>query len=115
MFWKRVTLVLGSTSIAIGVVWVAMRTVSERRSRALLEGAKQDVSAGRIASARRVLAELVAGRPGWDEALYHLGVCEQARNRPSAALEVFERISPASPWSGWSGWTAAGSRNARGY
>jgi tetratricopeptide (TPR) repeat protein len=99
---RRVAFVVGLGSIAVGVVWATVHTIMERRSRALLEQAKQDMSAGRYTLARTRLAELVARRPGWDEALYQLGVCEQARNRPAAALEVLERVPPDSPWSGWS-------------
>jgi enediyne biosynthesis protein E4 len=102
MSWKRMAFALGLSSIAVGVVWGTAHSVMERRSRALLEAAKQDLSAGRTALARSRLTDLVAQRPGWDEALYHLGVCEQARNRPAVALEILERVGPDSPWSGWS-------------
>ncbi len=99
---RRVAIVLGLASVAVGAVWGAVHHVMERRSHAQLEEAKQEMNAGRYSLARTRLAELVAGRPGWDEALYQLGVCEQARNRPAAALEMLERVSPDSPWSGWS-------------
>ena len=58
------------------------------------------MGAGRFGLARRRLTELVARRPGWGEALYQLGVCEQARNRPDAAVEMFERVPPDSEWIG---------------
>jgi len=99
---RRVTLIIGFTAIAAGVTWGIISTAAQRRSRALLEQAKQEMSEGRYALARRRLTELVARRPGWGEALYHLGVCEQARHRPEAALEVFERVPPDSQWTGWS-------------
>jgi enediyne biosynthesis protein E4 len=102
MPWRRVAFVLLLSSVAVGVLWGSVHAVMERRSRALLEQAKQDMSAGRYALARSRLIKLVAQRPAWDEALYHLGVCEQARNRPAAALEILERVPHDSPWSGWS-------------
>jgi tetratricopeptide (TPR) repeat protein len=79
-----------------------MSGISERRSRAILEEAKQEMSAGRYALARSRLTELVTRRPTWAEALYNLGICEQARNRPDAALEIFERVPLDSEWTGWS-------------
>src|SRR5262245_53045648 len=99
---SRVALVAGISTIAIGATCGVISGISERRSRALLEEAKQEMSAGRYALARSRLTELVARRPSWAEALYHLGICEQARKRPDAALETFERVPPDSEWTGWS-------------
>ena len=121
MGWKRVAIALGLSSLAIGVVWGTVHAVSERRSRTALELAKEDLSAGRIAVARGRLTELVAQRPDWDEALYHLGVCEQARNRPamrSRSSSVFPPaplgLPGATSAARGSRWTAAGSSSARG-
>ena len=98
----RVPRTIMFTVIAAGVTCGIIWTVAQRRSRALLERAKQEMSEGRYGLARRRLSELVARWPGWDEALYHLGVCEQARHRPEAAIEVFSRVPPDSRWTGWS-------------
>ena len=102
MHWRRLALILGMSSIAVASVWWIVHTVADRRYRAQLEEAKQDMTAGRYDLARSRLAELLDWRPGWDEALYHLGACEQARNRPAAAIEIFKRVPPGSLWSGWS-------------
>src|SRR5206468_9309872 len=63
---------------------------------------KQAISEGRYARAQARLSELLARRPGWDEARYNLGVCEQARQRVQAAWDAFERVPAGSPWAGWS-------------
>ena len=68
----------------------------------LLEEAKREIAGERFGSARVRLSELLARRPGWDEAWYNLGVCEQARQRPQAAWEAFDRVSASSDWAGWS-------------
>lgn len=102
MRFSRVALIIGMSTIALGASWGIISTLSERRFQAELEEAKQEISAGRFALARSRLTELVARRPGWGEALYQLGVCEQARNRPDAAFEVFGRVPADSKWIGWS-------------
>jgi len=98
----RVALVLIVSGIAVAAVWVLVRADEERRCRALLEQAKAEMSAGRYGKARGRLTELLERRPGWDEAWYNLGVCEQSRDRTETALAAFERVPPGSSWSGWS-------------
>jgi tetratricopeptide (TPR) repeat protein len=97
-----VALFAGISAIALGATWATISTMAERRSRAELEQAKREMSAGRFALARKRLTELVARRPVWGEALYNLGVCEQARSRPDLALEIFGRVPVDSKWIGWS-------------
>ncbi|MFI5457798.1 MAG: FG-GAP-like repeat-containing protein [Isosphaerales bacterium] len=87
---------------AVAAIWGIWRFVEDRTCRALLAEAKQEMSAGRYATAQSRLVALVARRPGWDEAVYNLGVCEQARDHDKLAIEAFERVSPDSPWAGWS-------------
>ena len=99
---SRVALIFAISIIALAATWGIMAKMAERRSRALLEEAKHEMSAGRFGLARKQLTELVARWPSWGEALYQLGVCEQARNRPEAAIAMFERVPPDSEWTGWS-------------
>jgi tetratricopeptide (TPR) repeat protein len=98
----RIALVLIVSGIAVAAVWVIVRGVEERRCRALLEQAKADMSLGRYGKARGRLTDLLKRRPGWDEALYNLGVCEQSRDRTETALTAFERVPSSSLWAGWS-------------
>ena len=100
---SRVALIFAISIIALGATWGIIWP--QWRSGGLepcWKEAKQEMSAGRFGLARKQLTELVARWPGWGEALYQLGVCEQARNRPEAAIEMFERVPPDSEWTGWS-------------
>ena len=47
------------------------------------------------------LTEVLRRRPGWDEALYELGVCEEARGRAREANEAWDQVQTGSPWAGW--------------
>ena len=51
--------------------------------------------------ARTTLTEVLQRRPGWDEALYELGVCEEARGRAREATEAWDQVKTTSPWAGW--------------
>jgi enediyne biosynthesis protein E4 len=66
------------------------------RHRAALVDIREHVWAGRHATAARNLAELLAWEPGSDEAIYLLGVCENARGRTVAAEAAWARIRPGS-------------------
>jgi tetratricopeptide (TPR) repeat protein len=99
---KRVALVVFSGLIAVAAIWGILRHVEDRKLKAQLDQATRAMSEGRYATARTRLVKVLASRPGWDEAVYHLGVCEQARDRPELAIEAFQRVSPSSPWAGWS-------------
>jgi tetratricopeptide (TPR) repeat protein len=98
----RAVLVVLAGGIAVAAVWGALRHAEDRKLRAQLAEATQAMSEGRYASARSRLVSLLESRPGWDEAVYNLGICEQARNRADTAIAAFERVSPRSPWAGWS-------------
>jgi tetratricopeptide (TPR) repeat protein len=58
------------------------------------------MAAGRHAVAARNLVSLLAWKPGSDEAIYLLGVCERARGRADAAAEAWARVPPDSPFWG---------------
>src|SRR5262245_54183757 len=79
---SHVALIVGIGTVALGATWGTISTMDERRARSELEAAKKEMSAGRFSLARNRLTDLVARRPSWGDALYQLGVCEQARNRP---------------------------------
>jgi predicted Zn-dependent protease len=68
-----------------------------RADRDELGQARREVVEGRYAIARRRLAELVRRRPGWDEAHYQLGLCEEARGQAEAALAAWSRVASGSP------------------
>ena len=99
---KRVALIIATVAAAIAAIWGTLRAVEDRRCRSLLAEARLEMDGGRYGTARAQLAELLKDRPAWDEALYHLGVCEQARRRAQAAWDAFEAVPENSPWSGWS-------------
>jgi tetratricopeptide (TPR) repeat protein len=70
----------------------------EKRFRADLGQARNDLAAGRLSHARARLAELARQRPGDGEATYYLGRCEEARNDVAAALAAWERVPAGSPF-----------------
>ena len=102
MSWKRAAVAIALCSLAVAVAWGILHGVMERRARAVLEEAKQDLGAGRIALARVALPSSLLGDLAGTKPFINWAICEQARNRPDAALEILERIPRASPWSGWS-------------
>ena len=67
-----------------------------RRIRTELVAARQEMAVGRHAAARARLVRLAASDAGWDEVWYDLGLCEQARNRPDAALAAWHHLSSRS-------------------
>ena len=70
------------------------------RHRAALMAIREHVQSGRHGTAARNLAELLASEPGSDEAIYLLGVCENARGRTEAAEAAWARIRPGSAFAG---------------
>ncbi len=99
---KRVALMIAMVGVAILAIWGTLRAMEDRRCRSLLEEARREIDGERYGTARARLTEILKRRPGWDEARYHLGVCELARQRVQAAWDAFEGVSADSPWAGWS-------------
>jgi tetratricopeptide (TPR) repeat protein len=91
-------------AVVVGLLasWGILRAAEDRRCRALLARALREIDGRNLDAARTHLGEVLAHRPAWDEARYHLGVCEQAGRRVQAAWDAFARVSPDSPWAGWS-------------
>jgi enediyne biosynthesis protein E4 len=73
-------------------------SLQEKRYRAELGHAKNDLAAGRLAPARARLRGLAASRPADGEAAYYLGRCEEARNDITAALAAWGRVPASSPF-----------------
>jgi enediyne biosynthesis protein E4 len=93
--WRRaagVALLLGLT-LAPVVRWVG----DDRHFRGELIRAQAEVAARWFAPARDRLARLVARRPTHDEALFQLGVCEDALGRPDAAVAAWAAVPATSP------------------
>ena len=89
-------------TVGLLATWGIVRTVEDRRCRAMLADAVREIDEGHYNSAHRNLSDVLARRPGWDEARYHLGVCEQARQKPQSAWDAFAAVAPDSSWAGWS-------------
>jgi tetratricopeptide (TPR) repeat protein len=90
----RLWLAGGLISLAWGGSW----TWAAWRFQTGLKQAKADLTAGRFESARRWLAAQSPGGPERSEAVYLLGVCEQALGRPEAALEAYGRMPASAVW-----------------
>ncbi len=88
--------------VASLAAWGIARAVEDRKCRGLLAEALREMDAGQYRSAQKHLSDVLARRPGWDDARYHRGVCEQAQQQVQAAWDDFERVSPDSEWAGWS-------------
>jgi tetratricopeptide (TPR) repeat protein len=88
--------------VGMVAIWKIVPFVAGRPDSRALAAARQEMSAGRLGAAQARLSALVARRPAWDEAVYELGVCEQARGRSEAAIAAFTRVSRDSAWAGWS-------------
>ncbi len=56
------------------------------------------MAAGRHGLAARNLVSLLDWRPGSDEAMYLLGVCERTRGRPEEAAKAWARVPANSPF-----------------
>jgi tetratricopeptide (TPR) repeat protein len=98
--WLLLVIVAGT--VVAGASWGVLRAIEEQRCRSALEEAKREMSQGRHDRAQARLAELLARRPGWDEAWYNLGVCAQSRQQAQAAWDAFAKVPSGSPWVGWS-------------
>ena len=64
----------------------------------MLANAVREMDGGHFNTAHRLLGDVLTRRPGWDEARYQLGVCEQARRRVQPAWDAFAAVSPDSRW-----------------
>jgi len=91
--WLGLGLFLGVLAL---VLWAGWTHHVQRQARRELDLAMQDMAAGRQSLARKRLVDLVASRLLQDEALYQLGLCDEARGRFDAALSAWERIPPRS-------------------
>jgi enediyne biosynthesis protein E4 len=89
--WTRVLVLIA----AFGSLWIGWKWWTGCRDRTVLAEIKEALAANRHQTAERRLAALVAAKPEWDEALYLLGTCEQARRRLDQAAATWARI-PAS-------------------
>ncbi len=81
--------------------WTVWRARERAVDRGLLADARTEMEAGRMSTARTLLARLLDRRPDWDEAWYELGVCEQARGRGDQALKAWSQIPETSARYGW--------------
>ena len=88
--------VLALAAVAVGPLYGCWWLSKVWRHRAALVEIRKQVQAGRHGTAARNLAEVLALEPGSDEAMYLLGVCENARGRAAAAEAVWARIQPGS-------------------
>ena len=93
---RRCGRVLALASVAIGALYGCWWLSKVWRHRAALVEIRKQVQAGRHGTAARNLAELLALEPGSDQAMYLLGVCENARGRAAAAKAAWARIPPGS-------------------
>jgi enediyne biosynthesis protein E4 len=81
-----------------GLLWGAWRSWNYRRSRRAMAEAREEVQAGRHATAARQLTAFLAEWPESDEAAYLLGTSEKAQGRDRAAAEAWARVPAGSPF-----------------
>jgi thioredoxin-like negative regulator of GroEL len=91
--WGRV---LALATVAGGSLYGCWWLSAVWRHRAALVEIRELVQAGRHGTAARNLSKLLAWEPGSDEAIYLLGVCENARGHTAAAEMAWARIRPGS-------------------
>ncbi len=89
-------LVLGL--VAAPAAWWGSRAYASWRVEADLKAAKAAIAAGSTGTARRLLAEAAARRPGQGEVEFLLGAAEQALGRPEAASAAWARVPDDSPF-----------------
>lgn len=77
--WTRLAFALGLL-ILIGLWW-GWRVYNRKQGEKLMAIAREEMSHNRWRTARAALTEVLNRRPGWDEAVYELGVCELAGGR----------------------------------
>ncbi len=92
---QRVLLAVIVTGLLIAA---AVKLGELRRYRKAMAEIGQEIRAGRHGHAARKLTTLLAWKPNADEAIYLLGVCEEARGQAQAAFGAWERVAPDSPF-----------------
>ena len=92
---RRSLIALLAIAVAL-LLWGGWSSWSYRRSRHAMAAAREEIEAGRHATAARILTTLLAERPGSDEAAYLLGNSEKAAGRARAAAEAWARVPPGS-------------------
>jgi enediyne biosynthesis protein E4 len=93
--WLASILVLGAMA---ALAWVGVRALAERRVRATLDQAKQEIAAGLYGKARKRLIELSPSLYGGGEVDYQLGICELYRGHPDKALAAWEAVPSGGPF-----------------
>ncbi len=95
MRWRWLLCGLALTAVvALVGGWVG---ITRKLDRDELRQSQREVGDGQYNLARKRLVALVERRPSWGEALYQLGLCEEARGQFEAALAVWSRVEPGSP------------------
>jgi tetratricopeptide (TPR) repeat protein len=95
---RRIWIAIGSAVLGLGALAaIAAGVLRARWSRAELERAQRAIADGRWGTAREELTQIVRRRPGEGQALFLLGLCEEALGRPERALAAWERIAPDDP------------------
>jgi tetratricopeptide (TPR) repeat protein len=90
-------LLCGLALAAIAALLGGWAWVTQQADRDELRQSQREVADEQYNLARRRLVGLVERRPSWGEALYQLGLCEEARGQAEAALAAWSRVAPGSP------------------
>ena len=91
---RRGWLLVVSLLVAGTLLWAGWSWWTLRRYRTAMAQIDAAMAAGKFGLAARDLDRLLARKPGSDEALYVLGICEQARGRNQAADDAWARVAP---------------------
>jgi predicted Zn-dependent protease len=84
-------------AVVVGLLlWGGWNWWEMRRDRRAFAEIEEEIENGRHGIAARKLTDLLARRPGSDEALYVLGTCEHARGRNEQAAQAWARVQPGS-------------------
>jgi thioredoxin-like negative regulator of GroEL len=95
--WRRISWVLQAAVVG-GLIWGGWAWWDLRSYRGALARIRGEIHAGRPGHAAQHLRDLLAWKPGSDEAAYLLGTCEQARGRPQDAAAAWRQVPPDSPF-----------------
>jgi tetratricopeptide (TPR) repeat protein len=105
---------LGLAAVVAVIGFWALNALESRRLRQELAEARREIAVGQYNSALQRLKEVGARRPGWDEVRYQVGVCEQGRGRPEAALAAWAEVPQWSRFAGLAAVQRARADLARG-